>query len=129
MRIGELQFLLSDEVGDLLAAMPRLTRRLSTSSASEEQWTAERLHGPVQWNRTLSLRAATGSPHHYVTTPAVRVYQTAENELLVHVLDAVGTAANSTGWAQSTSRQRAAQLIRERHTEALRWQQSRMLMA
>jgi hypothetical protein len=129
LRLGELQFLLSDEVGEFLAAMPRLMRRLSTSSAREEQWTTERLLGPVQWNRTLSLRAATGSPLLYVTAPAGRVYQTAENELLVHVLDAVATAGRSSTWAGSRSEQRPAAMVRGRLSEALRWQQSRMLVA
>jgi hypothetical protein len=130
LRLGELQFLLSDEVGEFLDAMPRLVRHLSTSSAREEQWTNERLHGPVQWNRTLSLRAATGSPSVYVTAPAERVYQTAENELLVHVLDAIGRPAQSGGWDRDTrsTRNWPTRELRRRLSEAVRWQQSRMLL-
>ena len=76
--LGGLQFLLSNEVGELLNTMPQLVRRLATSSARTEQWTAERLHGPVQWNRTLALRATIGSEQVFVTAPAERVYQTPE---------------------------------------------------
>jgi hypothetical protein len=129
LRLGELQFLLSDEVGALLEAMPRLVRRLATASAREEQWSGERLLGPVQWGRTLSVRAATGSQHIFVTAPAQRVHQTAENELLVHVLDATVRVARSSGWDQSLTRERPARIVRERLFEAERWQQSRMLSA
>jgi hypothetical protein len=127
LRIGELQFLLSDEVGDLLGAMPQLVRRLATASAHEERWATDRLHGPVQWNRTLSLRAATGSPLLFVTAPAERVYQTPENQLLVHVLDAIVRTATSSGWAERLTPQRPGRTVRERLSEAARWQQSRML--
>jgi hypothetical protein len=127
LRLGELQFLLSDEVGEFLDAMPRLVRRLATSSASTEQWTIDRLPGPVQWNRTLALRASTGSQQLFVTTPAHRVYQTSENELLAHVLDAVPRTALSSGWDRTVTRKRPAQTVRERVSEAMRWQQSRML--
>src|SRR5512142_3014216 len=85
LRLGGLQFLLSAEVRDFLAEMPQLVRRLATTSAPEEQWTSERLHGPIDWNRTLALRGTVGSQHLFVTAPARRVYQTAENELLGHV--------------------------------------------
>jgi hypothetical protein len=47
-RLGELQFLLSAEVRDLLEAMPQMVRRLAAASAREVQWTSERLHGPVE---------------------------------------------------------------------------------
>src|SRR4051794_2717214 len=57
-RLGELQFLLSDEVGRFLDSIPSLLRRLTTSSSHQEEWDFERLRGPVQWSRTLSLRAA-----------------------------------------------------------------------
>jgi hypothetical protein len=107
--------------------MPRLVRRLATSSASTEQWTIDRLPGPVQWNRTLALRASIGSQQFFVTTPARRVYQTPENELLVHVLDAVPRTALSSGWDRTVTRERPAQTVRERLSEAMRWQQSRML--
>lgn len=128
--LGGLQFLLSNEVGEFLTAMPQLVRHLATASAREEQWTAERLHGPVQWSRTLALRAATGSQHIFVTAPAERVYQTPENELLVHVLDAIVQTARSSGWDQrGLARELPAMKVKERLTDTTRWQQSRMLSA
>ena len=89
-RLGELQFLLTDEVGRLLDTLPFLLRRLTTSSSREEEWDFERLRGPVPWSRTLALRAVGGSPQLWVTSPARRNYQTAENRMLVDVLDAIG---------------------------------------
>jgi hypothetical protein len=127
LRLGELQFLLSKEVGEFLEAMPQLVRRLTTASASIEQWSGDRLLGPVQWNRTLAMRAATGWQQLFITSPARRVYQTAENELLVHVLDAITRTAISSGWDRSVSRKQPAQMVRDRMSEASRWQQSRML--
>jgi hypothetical protein len=128
-RLGELQFLLSAEVHKFLQAMPQLARRLATASAREEQWTSERLLGPVEWNRTLALRAITGTQHVYVTAPARRVYQTAENELLVHVLDAVVRTGHRSRWDQAVTRKGPAELLRDHMSEAMRWQQSRMLSA
>jgi hypothetical protein len=128
-RLGELQFVLSEEVGQFLSAMPRLVRQLATSSTREEQWTIERLHGPILWSRTLALRSAIGSQLLFVTSPAERDYQTPENELLVYVLDAIAAAAKSSGWTDSRTHGAAADVVRERLSKALRWQQSRMLLA
>ena len=69
LRLAELQFLLSAEVGEFLQEMPRLVRRLATASARDEELTAERLQGPVDWNATLALRASAGSRHLFVTAP------------------------------------------------------------
>lgn len=126
-RLGELQFLLCRETGDFLDSLPRLMRKLATASALEEEWTGQQLRGPVEWNRTLALRNTTGAPHLYVTAPARCVYQTPENELLVHVLDAIVTAAQRSGWARITPRQEPARRVRERLAAATRWQQNRML--
>ena len=127
LRLAELQFLLSAEVGELLQEMPRLVRRLATASARDEELTAERLHGPIDWNATLALRASAGSRHLFVTAPARRVYQTPENELLVHVLDSIVRIAQRTGWDQILAKEGPAATVRERLSEAARWQQSRML--
>ena len=85
--------------------------------------------GPVEWSRTLALRGTTGNQHLYVTAPARRVYQTPENELLVHVLDAIPRTARHSGWDQVLPRYEPAEVIRERLAEATKWQQSRMLSA
>ncbi|WP_406631367.1 hypothetical protein [Amycolatopsis sp. WGS_07] len=126
-RLGELHFLLCREVQDFMTSLPLLARRLTTSSAQNEQISHERLHGPVRWDRTLTGRAASGSQHSYVTAPAERVYQTPENELLVHVLDGVVNAAKLRDWATSKSREEPAKLVRKHLNDAQHWQQNRML--
>lgn len=126
-RLGELQFLLCRETGAFLGSLPQLMRKLATSSAPEEEWTGQRLRGPVEWNRTVALRNTTGTPYLFVTTPTRRVYQTPENELLVHVLDAIVATAQRSGWDRITPRQEPARHVRERLAAATRWQQNRML--
>jgi hypothetical protein len=126
-RLGELQFLLTDEVGRLLDTLPFLLRRLTTSSSRGEEWDFERLRGPVVWSRTLALRAAGGSPQLWVTSPARRDYQTAENRMLVHVLDAIVELGRASGWTSQASRGAASALVRKRVEDAEFWLQSRML--
>src|SRR5919197_4565787 len=101
--LGRLQFLVSNERGELLRQLPFLVRRLATTTASEEEWSAERIRGAIQWGRTIGVRQATGIPHLYVTSPARRAYQTPENELLTLVLDAVVLLGRRTGWHRSES--------------------------
>lgn len=96
--LGSLQFLLSAEVGELVSGLPRLTRRLATTTSTEEETHPERIRGAILWGKTLSSRAASGSRLVYVTAPARRAYQTPENEVLVHVLDAVETHSGRLGW-------------------------------
>jgi hypothetical protein len=126
-RLGELQFLLCRETGQFLGSLPQLMRKLATSSAPEEEWTGQRLRGPVEWSHTLALRNTTGDPNLFVTAPTRRVYQTPENELLVHVLDAIVAAAQRSGWDRITPRQEPARRVREHLAAAKRWQQNRML--
>ena len=60
----------------------------------------------------------------------MRVYRTAENKLLVHVLDATVQAARLSGWDQTVTRKGPARKkSRDRMSHAIRWQQSRMLSA
>lgn len=68
-RLGELQFVLSEEVGQFLAAMPRLVRQLATSSTREEQWTAERLHGasPVEQDSGPAIGHRVTAPVRHIT--------------------------------------------------------------
>src|SRR5262245_7005850 len=124
--LAQLQFLVSDEAGRLLASIPSLLRRLATTTVTEEEWSIERVRGAIQWQKTLALRATSGLPHLYVTSPARRAYQTAENELLVFLLDAIVTLGRGTGWQHSMS-EGAGSLISERTAEAERWRHSRML--
>src|SRR5262245_6988373 len=54
--LGSLHFLLSDEVHGLLRDLPRLTRRLSTTTVAEEELSAERIRGSISWGRTFAAR-------------------------------------------------------------------------
>ena len=121
-----IQFVLSDEVGDLLEGMPQLMRRLATTTVHEEERSTERVRGAIQWPLTISGRAATGLPHLYVTRPARRAYQTPENEVLVFSLDAIRSAGHRTGWHQSAARD-VGVAIRQRVEHSERWLRNRML--
>lgn len=125
--LGRVQFLISDELGELLRQLPFLVRRLATTTACEEERSPERIRGAIQWGPTISVRQATGIPHMYVTSPARRAYQTAENELLVLVLDAVVSLAKQTGWHRSESAE-VGKLVSSRVSEAGRWLQMRALL-
>jgi hypothetical protein len=124
--LGRIHFLLSEEVGRMLARMPRLVRRLTTTTTPEEEASAERVRGPVRWGETLARRAATGLPHLYVTAPARRAFQTPENEVLVHALAAIGEVGRATGWHESSVAEAGA-TIRERVEQSDHWLQTRML--
>lgn len=124
--LGRLQFLTSEEVGRVLEELPFLVRRLATTTAHEEEWSAERVRGPIQWGVTVGARQTTGLPHLFVTTPARRAYQTPENELLVAVLDAVVLLGQKTGWSVDTAD--AGKLVQLRIGLAERWLQTRALL-
>jgi hypothetical protein len=126
-RLGRLQFLASDELGTLLDYLPQLSRRLATTTASEEEWSADRIRGAIQWSRTIGARQATGIPHLYVTAPARRAYQTPENELLALVLDAVVALGRESGWRRSEHAD-LGRLISSRVRVAERWLQTRLLL-
>jgi hypothetical protein len=125
--LGRLQFLISKELGELLDQLPFLVRRLATTTASEEEWSTERIRGAIQWGRTLGVRQATGIPHLYVTSPARRAYQTPENELLVTVLDATVRLGRQTGWHRSESPD-IGKIISSRVAQAERWLSTRALL-
>ncbi|MDX6452574.1 MAG: hypothetical protein QOH16_2623 [Gaiellaceae bacterium] len=125
--LGRLQFLVSEEVGRLLQQLPLLVRRLATTTASEEEWSAERVRGAIQWGRTIGVRQATGIPNLFVTSPARRAYQTPENELLALVLDAVVGLGKQTGWHRSASAN-VGRLVSDRVSEAERWLTTRSLL-
>lgn len=124
--IGGLQFLTSQELGVLLDQLPFLVRRLATTTAHEEEWSADRIRGAIQWSRTIGARQATGIPHLYVTSPSLRAFQTPENELLVFLLDETVRLGRLSGWHRSTS-EVAGKTVSSRVAETERWQQARML--
>jgi hypothetical protein len=124
--LGRVQFVLSEQVHELLRTMPRLVRRLTTTTELEEEISPERVRGAIRWGPTLSERMATGLPHLYVTSPARRAFQTAENEVLVAALEAIQSAARATGWMRSSSSGIGAK-VRRRGSDAERWLRHRML--
>lgn len=126
LTLAQLHFVLSDEVGSLLAQMPALIRRLSTTTVPEREQSTERVRGYISWAETFSARAATGLPHVYVTNPTRRAFLTPENQLLVFALDAIAQFGRMTGWESSTSRG-AGETVRERVNQATRWRRVRAL--
>jgi hypothetical protein len=125
-RLAAVHFVLSHEVERLLEAMPQLIRQLANTTARDEEWSAERIRGPISWPTTLSARAATGLPTLYVTHPARRAFQTPENEILLAALTAIARAARETRWAASHAPD-AGRTIRERAESTDRWARTRML--
>jgi hypothetical protein len=126
LTLGQLHFLLSEEVGRFLEDLPSLVRRLANTTAHEEEVSTERIRGSIDWGKTVVTRAATGMPHAYVTHPARRAYQTPENELLVHVLDAVARTGRDTTWFNRSTG--AASIVNERVDGAEYWRQHRVLL-
>ncbi|MFC3774724.1 hypothetical protein [Mycolicibacterium holsaticum] len=125
--LAQLQFILSEPVGRLLEQMPSLVRRLSTTTATEVETSAERVRGAIRWSETFSYRAATGIPHIFVTAPSHRAYNTAENQVLAFALFAIAEFGKRTGWHKGTMEGPAA-LVRTRVAEATRWLQARQLI-
>jgi hypothetical protein len=125
LKLARVHFLLSEEVGVLLDEIPVLLRRLATTSANVEEYSAERVRGAIRWPSTIAARLATGLPHMYVTAPARRAYQTNENELLVFVLDAVRSTARELGWHGTSG---IGQVTRHRGQEAQRLLSHRQLL-
>lgn len=124
--LAQLHLVLSEEVASLLNQMPSLIRRLSTTTVQEREASADRIRGSIRWAETFSMRAASGLPHLFVTSPTRRAFETPENELLVFALHAVAHFGRLTGWEDSTSKG-IGELIRNRITEATRWSRSRAL--
>ena len=102
LTVAQLQFLASAELGALLEQLPRLMRRLATTTTSEEEWSAERVRGAIQWWKTLSMRAQPAS-RTSTSRASRRAFQTPENEILVHLLDETVRLGKLSGWYRSTS--------------------------
>ena len=117
---------MSDELEKLLVALPRLMRRLATTTAHEEERTADRIRGPIQWPQTIAARATGAGQNVYVTSPPRRAFQTPENELLVFVLDETVRLGRASGWHRSTSAD-VGKTVSSRVSLAQRWLQARML--
>ncbi|MBA3405729.1 MAG: hypothetical protein H0U13_13795 [Gemmatimonadaceae bacterium] len=124
--LGIVQFLTGDEVGRFVGDLPRLVRRLTTTTERQEEASAERVRGAIRWSKTFSYRAATGIPHLYVTAPAQRVFNTPENQLLLYLLRVIPELAKRIRWYRSKS-EAAGKLVSERVAEVEKWGQLRML--
>lgn len=125
--LAQLQFILSAPVGRLLEQMPSLIRRLTTTTATEVEISAERVRGAIRWSETFSYRAATGTPNIFVTTPTHRAHNTAENRVLAFALFAIAEFGKQTGWHRGGMEGPAA-VVRARVAEATRWLQARNLV-
>ncbi len=127
LALARVHFLLGLEVQALLDGLPVLLRQLATTTAHEEEQSAERVRGAILWGSTLATRIAVGLPHLYVTAPARRAFQNPENELLVFMLDAIAQLGQQTGWYHAEG-EGIGQLVNERTAAAQRWLHSRMLL-
>jgi hypothetical protein len=125
--LAQLQFILSEPVGRLLEQMPLLIRRLTTTTNTEVEISAERIRGAIRWSETFAQRAATGLPHVFVTAPTRRAFDTPENETLAFALHAIAEFGRRTGW-DNASTPGPAQLVTARVAEATRWRQARALI-
>jgi hypothetical protein len=124
--LAQIQFIMSEPVASLLAGMPMLSRRLTTTTREEVEVTAERVRGPIRWSQTLATRGVTGMPQIFVTAPSRRAFGTPENEVLVFALHAIANFGRRTGWHRSTS-PGAGDAVRRRVAAATRWVHIRSL--
>lgn len=77
----------SAEATALLAAMPRLVRSLSISTATVPERFVHQVKGPVLWSETVAARSASaGDPSVFVCSTVARAYDTPENRLLAAAL-------------------------------------------
>jgi hypothetical protein len=118
--LAQAHFILGDAVARLLDAMPRLMRRLATTTVDEEERSAERIRGPIRWGPTLTAQAGTGVRQLYVTAPARRAYETPENRVLIAALAAIVEVARRTGWHRLGDRDLAG-VVRTRYDQARGW--------
>jgi hypothetical protein len=126
LTLAQAHFILSSDVLRLLAGMSGLMRRLATTTVDEEERSADRIRGPIQWGPTLAAQTATGVRHIYVTAPARRAYDTPENQVLVAALSAIVEVGRRTGWDRLGEKHLAGE-VRRRLDEAQQWLSSRAL--
>lgn len=124
---ARVHFLLSKEAALLVSGLPRLVRRLTTTTAHEEERSSERIRGAIRWSATISSRLASGNPIEYVTAPSRRAYQTPENELLVQVLDSILRLSRESGWNRYGHVTEAGVTIAGLIAEVQRWSAHRPL--
>lgn len=124
--LAQLQFILSDAVERLLHEMPTLIRRLTTTTETEVEASAERIRGPIRWGETYARRGSSGRSLVFVTAPTRRAFDTPENLVLAFALRAIAEFGVRTGWHTSKVAGPALE-IRRRVSEATRWRQARSI--
>ena len=126
LTLAHAHFILSPEVSRLLEGMGGLMRRLATTTVDEEERSADRIRGPIQWGPTLAAQAGTGVRHMYVTAPARRAFDTPENRVLVAALAAIVDVGRRTGWDRLGEAHLASE-VRRRGLESREWLSRRAL--
>jgi hypothetical protein len=126
LTLAQAHFMLSSEIQRLLSGMSGLMRRLATTTVDEEERSAERIRGPIQWGPTLAAQTATAIRHVYVTAPARRAYDTPENQVLVAALNAVVEVGKRSGWNRLGEKHLAGE-VRARTQDAQQWLSRRAL--
>jgi hypothetical protein len=85
----------SDEVEDLLDAMPRILRSLSIATTDTALRCAGEIRGPVLWSETIAAQAAAaGDPGIVVCASPARAFDTVGNQVLVAALATVLAAGH-----------------------------------
>ena len=128
LTLAHAHFILSPDVSRLLESMGGLMRRLATTTVDEEERSADRIRGPIQWGPTLAAQTGTGIRHVYVTAPARRAFDTPENQVLVAALAAIVDVGRRTGWDRLGEAHLAGE-VRRRRLEAQEWLSRRALSA
>jgi hypothetical protein len=126
LTLAHAHFILSADVSRLLEGMGGLMRRLATTTVDEEERSADRIRGPIQWGPTIEAQTATRIRHVYITAPARRAFDTPENRVLVAALVAVVDVGRRTGWDRLCEAHLAGE-VRRRRLEAQEWLSRRAL--
>jgi hypothetical protein len=124
MALARVQFMMSPEVGEFLDDVPHRVRRLTTTTAHDEERSSERIRGAIQWPASITGQLSTGQPNLYVTRPARRAYQTPENALLAFTLNQVAETGRAIGWQGTKA---TAGTISTRAASAERWRSHRSI--
>jgi hypothetical protein len=122
--VTKLDFILSEQVRELLEQMPSLIRRLTPTTTSEVEMSTQRIRGSIRWSETYAYRAATGTPNLFVTNPTRRAFNTPENRVLAFALFAIAEFGKQTGWHLGASTGPARD-VHDRVANATRWLQAR----
>jgi hypothetical protein len=125
--LAQLDFILSDCVGELLQEMSTLIRRLTPTTASETETSTHRIRGSIRWSETYAQRAASGTPYLFVTTPTRRAFDTPENQVLAFALFAIAEFGRRTGWHRGATTG-PARVVHDRVADATRWLQARQFV-